>query len=528
VNKAAPSFGRIAAMVLFALSCFGLLLFLWLAFGGPVPLKPQGYRFKTTFGEATQLATEADVRISGVPVGKVKTITPDKATGRSTVEIELQTRYAPLPSDARAILRQKTLLGETYVELTPGSAAAEPIPEDGTLPASAVSETVELDEIVRAFDAPTRRAFQIWMQTQAEALAGGRGRAVNDALGNLGPFAEDAGELVTVLERQQGALQALVRDTGTVFEALTERQGQLRGLIANADRVFAATAARDDELQQIFRALPTFEREARATLERLSEFARETDPLVDQLRPAARALSPTLRDLSAISPDLKTLFTGLGPLISASRTGFPALERVLDDLRPVTAQLDPAMRQLVPVLDFVGLHRRELTAFLANAAGATQASDLQPTGRVHYLRTTNPLNPENLAVYPQRVGSNRTNPYVLPGGFDVLRSGGALDSFELRQCGRGNPLISEEAKGFPGPISEALGTAVATTRPITTLTATFDPVLGILGDQGFLRQVEQYAFRLDASGRVPAPACREQTPFASGTKFPPVREAAAP
>ena len=46
MNKAAPSFGRIAAMVVFALSCFGLLLFLWLAFGGAVPLKPKGYRVK--------------------------------------------------------------------------------------------------------------------------------------------------------------------------------------------------------------------------------------------------------------------------------------------------------------------------------------------------------------------------------------------------------------------------------------------------------------------------------------------------
>ena len=44
MNKAAPTFGRIAAMVVFALSCFGLLLFLWLAFGGAVPLKPKGYR----------------------------------------------------------------------------------------------------------------------------------------------------------------------------------------------------------------------------------------------------------------------------------------------------------------------------------------------------------------------------------------------------------------------------------------------------------------------------------------------------
>ena len=50
----------------------GLLLFLWLAFGGPIPLKLQGYRFGVSFAEATQLATEADVRISGVPVGRVK------------------------------------------------------------------------------------------------------------------------------------------------------------------------------------------------------------------------------------------------------------------------------------------------------------------------------------------------------------------------------------------------------------------------------------------------------------------------
>ena len=76
--KDAPSLGKILAMVLFALSCFGLLLFLWLAFGGTVPLKPKGYRFHTSFAEAGQLALEADVRISGVPVGKVKTIKPDK------------------------------------------------------------------------------------------------------------------------------------------------------------------------------------------------------------------------------------------------------------------------------------------------------------------------------------------------------------------------------------------------------------------------------------------------------------------
>ena len=66
-----PSVTRVFTMVLFALSCVGLLLFLWLSFGGTIPFNPQGYRVKISFQNAGQLATQADVRISGVSVGKV-------------------------------------------------------------------------------------------------------------------------------------------------------------------------------------------------------------------------------------------------------------------------------------------------------------------------------------------------------------------------------------------------------------------------------------------------------------------------
>ena len=438
MQKSAPSFGRVAVMVAFALSCFGLLLFLWLAFGGPVPLKAEGYRFKTSFAEATQLAKEADVRISGVPVGKVKTVEPGTRSGRSEVVIELDERYAPLRSDAKAILRQKTLLGETYVELTPGTRTARAIPEGGRLPASSVSPTVELDEIYRAFDPKTREAFRVWMQTQAQAVEG-RGRDLNEALGNLSPFAQEASQIVDVLNRQEGALRRTVSNTGVVFGALSERQGQLRGLVQNANTVFSTTARRDRELQETFRALPAFSRESRQTIARLSRFAEETDPLITQLRPAARQLSPTLVAARDLAPDLRGFFTELGPLVTASREGFPAAQRVLDDLRPLLEQVDPALRELNPILDFVGLYKREITAFFANATAATQArtSATEPT----YLRTTNPLNPENLAVYPRRLGSNRSNPYQQPGAFERLAKG--LPVYEDRNCGAGTPELPD-------------------------------------------------------------------------------------
>src|SRR4051794_20692113 len=437
--KDAPSLGRIAAMVLFALSSFGLLLFLWLAFGGPVPLKPKGYRFHTSFAEAGQLALEADVRISGVPVGKVKTITPDKRTGRSDVEIQLQSRYAPLPSDAKAILRQKTLLGETYVELTPGHSQARPIPEGGALAESRVSDTVELDEILRTFDPKTRAAFQDWMQTQAQAI-GNRGRDLNDALGNLAPFADDTATIVDILNRQEEAVSRLVANTGIVFQALSQRDGQLRSLIRNTNTVFATTAARDSELQASFRALPTFEDESRKTFDRLTTFAEETDPLVTQLRPAARELSPTLEDVADISPDLRDLLEELQPLIDASKTGFPAAEQVLRDTRPLLGQLVPATAQLTPSVDFIGLYKRELTSFFANASTATQAKD--PGTQLHYLRTSNPLNLENLAVYPRRLPTNRPNPYRLPGGFSESDIARGLAVYEDRQCSSSNLIPS--------------------------------------------------------------------------------------
>ena len=51
-----PSVPKIVTMVLFTLSCVGLLLFLWLSFGGTIPFNPQGYRFEVAFPDASQLA----------------------------------------------------------------------------------------------------------------------------------------------------------------------------------------------------------------------------------------------------------------------------------------------------------------------------------------------------------------------------------------------------------------------------------------------------------------------------------------
>jgi virulence factor Mce-like protein len=406
------------AMAAFTLSCIGLLLFLWLSFGGTIPLKPKGYRVTVQMPEAANLATEADVRISGVAVGKVKAKKADPKSATTDVVLELDHQYAPIPKDTKAILRQKTLLGETYVELAPGDKSSGTIPDGGRIPRFQVAPTVELDEIFRAFDPKTRVAFQQWMISQGKVF-GPNGQALNDAIGNLPPFAEDTGTLVQVLNEDKVDVRRLIRNTGSVFGALTERQGQLRDLVVNSNRVFETTARRDKELAETFQVLPTFLAESRKTLIRTTQFANNTNPLVTQLRPAAVQLSPTLVQLKALAPDLLDLFNDIDPLVKVSKKGLPATSTFLNELRPLLDATDPFLRNLNPMINWIGLYKHEITAFFANDVAATQASSLgadQKT-QLHYLRTTNPLNPENLAIYPKRISSNRSNPYVAPLGY---------------------------------------------------------------------------------------------------------------
>ena len=135
------------------------------------------------------------MRIGGVNVGKVKSLElaphddPDQPEA-TRVEIEIEPQFAPISTDARAILRQKTLIGETYVELTSGTdsdGSAAPValgigdrrlrrrggresgrsPRAGSSPTPGLSDATQIDEIFNALDERD--------PALVPALAGGRG-----------------------------------------------------------------------------------------------------------------------------------------------------------------------------------------------------------------------------------------------------------------------------------------------------------------------------------------------------------------
>src|SRR3954447_4685664 len=419
MQKQTPTFGKILVMVLFALSCFGLLLFLWLSFGGTVPLKPQGYRFKIAFPESTQLGEYADVRTAGVSVGKVRTKELDPHSNRTLVTVELNRKFAPLHSDAKAILRQKTLLGETYVELTPGTKNAPFIKEGGTLSNARVADATQLDEIFQAFDPQTRQAFRDWQQSIAQAI-NGRGQDLSDAIGNLPPFARDARDVLDVLNGQSEAVRRLFRNTGVVFNAISENRDALHGVIVHSDQVFDATSREQKALAETFKIFPTFLDESKSTAVRLESFAKETDPLVRDLRPAARDLKFSLRDVRAFAPDLKDTFVKLDPLITVSKQGLPALRDTLNGTKPLLQQVTPFLGQLNPILHWLELYQKTIGDFIYNGAGGLVdtfklTDDAYARGEIgHYLRQNGPSGAETAAIFNSRLETNRGNAYLGP------------------------------------------------------------------------------------------------------------------
>jgi phospholipid/cholesterol/gamma-HCH transport system substrate-binding protein len=484
MQKRAPTLGNMLVIILFVLSCFGLLLFLWESFGGPVPLKPKGYRFTVAFPRSLALAEQSDVRISGVDIGHVVALKLGN-DGRTHATLEVAGRYAPIRSNMHAILRQKTLLGETYIQLLPEGRNAPLLRDGAQLANSQVEPSVTLDDILSAFDPKTRRAFQIWQQSVAEGI-NGRGEQINADFASLEPFVQNANSLVGVLASQEGAVRALVHNTGVVFNALGSRDHQLEGLIVNGERTFHAAAEGSQAFADAFRALPKFETNSRVALKELDRFATDASPFLDEFKAAELKLSPLLESAKPFAPQFDSFLTSLGPLTKAAKAGLPDVgktlnltTRQLEAFRPVLHNLDPFFQNLSEYVP-------EIQAFFANFTAATQAhgfnTNTPGAPQEHYLRSMQVLSPDSLAVYPQRIGTSRANPYFKPGAFRSLGNGG-LQVFSTSTCSNAVPSVS-------GPANEIISQSL------------IEQIIGF-----------KVANAPETPNSIAAPACNQQAPF---------------
>lgn len=431
--------------VLFALSVFGFTLFVWKSFGGTVPLEAKGYEVRMSFGrDASNLVSNSEVRIAGVKVGNVTKVEPVGTRIEATVQ--LQRRYVPLPSDARAIVRAKTLLGETFIELSPGTKGGPVVEDGGELPTKNIQAAQGLDEVLGAFDEDTRTALKGFLDDMSVALDD-RGADISAVLGNAAPATADLRRTLQVLDAQRPALRALIRDTSTTLRAVSDREADLRDLVRAGDELLGATADRNAEVTATIRELPGFLREGRATLGEVRATASEAAPTLRTLRPVAGLLKPGLEEAARLAPVLRTTFRRLDPVIGSARRGLPAATQVVDAAAPLLKALVPAGRDLVPVLQTLDAYKEDTLDAAANVAAATNAGVTGPDGtKRRYLRVLPPIWSEGRMGFAEREPYNRYNPYPAP-GLNAKLGSTTFESFDCRHTS--NPAVSSPLGGSP-------------------------------------------------------------------------------
>jgi virulence factor Mce-like protein len=442
-----PSRTVVLVCVVFVLASISLTLFVWRSLGGPIPLEAKQYEVKGLFSNASQLSPNADVRISGVSVGRVTEVRSKGLRTEATIAVD--TRFAPLPADTRAILRQKTLLGETFVALTPGTKNGRILADGGSIPVEQIESTQTLDRVLQTLDADGRKRLQELLVDTGTMLEG-RSADINDAVGNLATGTRQLTGLMTLLDDQRDDVTQLTARVGEVLQTVGDESASVQQLVRAGNDALGATASRDRRLRETVEAAPAFLAELRRTSTRAEKTAGVAAPVLRDFRPVAPDVAPALKALERGAPQIDALLRDLEAYVPQAQKALPPAAKLVNALTPFMDRLEPAARQVTPIISYIGQYRKELVGAMANVGATMNGKSPGVTGKpTRYIRTIIPLAPSTLVGASSRNGEIRTNAYMAPGGLDELGKGGLLSS-DCRHASKGTIASAPPCKEQPG------------------------------------------------------------------------------
>ena len=359
-------------------------IFLNLSFEGPNPLgfvTGEGYRLEAEFDDTEILPTKQPVLLRGLTVGKIKGVEFHKETSTATVEFSIDDEYAPLLEGTEVAVGERTLLGDPYLKVIPGSGPAE------LEPGSEVPgvDSVDFDEAFDFLDVEGRRHVRSLLDELDDATRSETGAEdLNATLGGLTRTVTELRALSEILRGQEAQLAGFVRDSATVLGELGRREAALRAIVASGRTTLEALAVNAQSLDEGLGELPGVLASAREVLAASRPLIAESAPLIAELRRAAPALSAVLADLPSVVADTVDI---VGEL-----SGIPTLREVLGVIKqvgPSVPGIEAAARNLVPLLRYTADRANGIAGFFANLRAAGQSHD----SLSHWVRTAVVLDP---------------------------------------------------------------------------------------------------------------------------------------
>ncbi len=132
----------VGLFILVGIFCLG---YLSIKLGKMEVFAGDGYEIYALFSDTGGLRTGSSVEIAGVEVGRVKKITLEDYEARIVMYLS---KDVEIPEDAIASVKTKGLIGEKYVEISPGG-AEEMIQPGGTI--RDTQPAVDFEELISRF-----------------------------------------------------------------------------------------------------------------------------------------------------------------------------------------------------------------------------------------------------------------------------------------------------------------------------------------------------------------------------------------
>ncbi|MCP2343346.1 MCE family protein [Actinomadura rupiterrae] len=251
--------------------------------------EPKQKHVTAYFTRSVGLYKGADVRILGIPVGKVTKVQP---VGPSVkVEMTYDAKYK-VPSDAYAVIVNQTLVADRYVQFTPVYKGGATLADKATLTTARTQVPVEVDEVGSSLSDLSKAlgpqgankdgALSRLLQTGADTLQG-TGDDFNSTI-------HDSSKALSTLSQDREDVAKTISNLRVITDTLRENDDQVRSLTGHLNSVSGQLAGEKDDLTAALRTLGP-------TLRNVQQFVRQNrDGLSTNVRQLAQVTGTLVKE----------------------------------------------------------------------------------------------------------------------------------------------------------------------------------------------------------------------------------------
>src|SRR6201996_3517750 len=337
------------------------------------------YLVRAIFDDASFAAQGEDVRIAGANVGSIQSLGVTAGKKAAVTIAITDHRFAPFHNDATCTIRPQSLIGEEYVDCSPGTSGAAALPKisrgpgTGTyyLPVTRTSSPIDSDIVQDISTEPVRQSLAVIINEFGTGLAA-RGSDLNAVIHRANPALGNTDKVLKILAGQNHTLAQLATDSDKVLGPLARERRHISGFITQANTTAVASAARAEAISQTFQKFPAYLAQLRPLMADLGTLADQGTPLMTSLGQSAAALGKQFANLTPFATQARTALINLGAAAQTYQPSLLAPQPLADRLQALGDAGAPTaanLQKLTSSLDSTGGIEELLRLLFTGGAG---------------------------------------------------------------------------------------------------------------------------------------------------------------